>query len=234
MNSTTKETLMFNKEQFLIIASMQNALQEKTVGPDWKEKPLDIGSAIYVEAAEAMNHYGWEWWKKQSPDLAQASIELVDILHFAFTGLIQNTPAEFAFEMLQNSIDTIPAEMVQELDQYAFTDHCKAIGMLGSQGYYGQVIYHVTLAAKILGFDSDYLFNHYLGKNVLNSFRKANGYKEGTYVKTWFGEEDNVHLEHILENYASVNVIPTPEQIEEKLTASYELVLKMQKTATQH
>ncbi len=221
MNSTTKETLMFNKEQFLIIASMQNALQEKTVGPDWKEKRLDIGSAIYVEAAEAMNHYGWEWWKKQSPDLAQASIELVDILHFAFTGLIQNTPAEFAFEMLQNNIDTVPAEMVQELDQYTFTDHCKVIGMLGSQGYYGQVIYHVTLAAKVLGFDSDYLFNRYLGKNVLNSFRKANGYKEGTYVKFWFGEEDNVHLERILRDCNLSGTVPTEEHLYKSLEEIY-------------
>jgi dimeric dUTPase (all-alpha-NTP-PPase superfamily) len=212
---------MFNKEQFLIIASMQNALQEKTVGPDWKEKTLDVGSAIYVEAAEAMNHYGWEWWKKQSPDLAQASIELVDILHFAFTGLIQNTPAEFAFEMLQNSIDTIPADLAQALNEHTFTDHCKAIGILGSQGYYGQVIYHTTLAAKVLGFDSDYLFNRYLGKNVLNSFRKANGYKEGIYVKMWNGVEDNVYLEGILKSFTDRNEVPTPAQIESELNKIY-------------
>ena len=35
----------------------------------------------------------------------------------------------------------------------------------------------------------------YVSKNVLNVFRQDNGYKEGTYIKTWFGEEDNKFLE---------------------------------------
>ena len=33
-----------------------------------------------------------------------------------------------------------------------------------------------------------------IGKNVLNFFRQDNGYKDGTYVKTWNGREDNEHL----------------------------------------
>lgn len=37
-----------------------------------------------------------------------------------------------------------------------------------------------------------------MGKNVLNRFRQANGYrtaiKEGTYRKLWGGREDNEHL----------------------------------------
>ena len=42
------------------------------------------------------------------------------------------------------------------------------------------------------------LVSMYVGKNVLNRFRQANGYKEGTYIKIWNGEEDNVHLTNIL------------------------------------
>ena len=29
---------------------------------------------------------------------------------------------------------------------------------------------------------------------MLNHFRQDNGYKTGTYQKTWGGQEDNVHL----------------------------------------
>ena len=29
------------------------------------------------------------------------------------------------------------------------------------------------------------------GKNTLNFFRQDHGYKEGTYIKQWHGEEDN-------------------------------------------
>jgi hypothetical protein len=42
--------------------------------------------------------------------------------------------------------------------------------------------------------DFDELFRHYVGKNVLNQFRQANGYLAGTYRKLWNGTEDNVHL----------------------------------------
>ena len=43
----------------------------------------------------------------------------------------------------------------------------------------------------------DELFRHYVGKNVLNRFRQANGYKTGAYRKLWGGTEDNVHLMQI-------------------------------------
>ena len=45
------------------------------------------------------------------------------------------------------------------------------------------------------------LSREYLGKNALNKFRQDNGYKEGTYIKIWSGEEDNVHLDTILANF---------------------------------
>ena len=38
----------------------------------------------------------------------------------------------------------------------------------------------------------------YFGKNVLNAFRQNNGYKEGTYIKIWNGEEDNVVMMRLL------------------------------------
>lgn len=37
----------------------------------------------------------------------------------------------------------------------------------------------------------DSIYKNYLVKNVLNSFRKNNGYEQGTYKKIWDGEEDN-------------------------------------------
>ena len=38
------------------------------------------------------------------------------------------------------------------------------------------------------------LYTIYVPKNVLNVFRQENGYKEGTYRKSWAGREDNEHL----------------------------------------
>lgn len=43
------------------------------------------------------------------------------------------------------------------------------------------------------------LYTTYVAKNVLNLFRQANGYKQGTYIKTWNGREDNEVLEFIMQ-----------------------------------
>ena len=47
---------------------------------------------------------------------------------------------------------------------------------------------------RAIGMTVDQLHDIYVGKNVLNSFRQAHGYKAGTYVKVWNGREDNEHL----------------------------------------
>ena len=51
----------------------------------------------------------------------------------------------------------------------------------------------------------DDLAKTYVGKNVLNRFRQANGYKEGTYIKIWQGEEDNVHLAAVMETVDGID-----------------------------
>jgi len=57
----------------------------------------------------------------------------------------------------------------------------------------------------------------YIGKNVLNLFRQDNGYKEGTYIKIWNGEEDNIHMIRILDTLDNV----TFERVYNSLTAIY-------------
>jgi hypothetical protein len=52
----------------------------------------------------------------------------------------------------------------------------------------------------------DELYRLYVGKNILNRFRQDHGYKEGTYIKIWQGEEDNVVMQRILEK--SENIAP--------------------------
>ena len=48
------------------------------------------------------------------------------------------------------------------------------------------------------GLNLDALYKLYVGKNILNKFRQEHGYKEGTYIKIWNGEEDNVVMQGIL------------------------------------
>jgi len=43
------------------------------------------------------------------------------------------------------------------------------------------------------------LYKWYIGKNALNNFRQANGYKTGEYIKHWNNQEDNEVLVDIIE-----------------------------------
>jgi hypothetical protein len=69
-----------------------------------------------------------------------------------------------------------------------------------------------VLAALPLPFDE--LFRLYVGKNVLNSFRLAHGYKTGTYAKRWGDREDNEHLVELLEG-----LVCSPEDVPDVLYA---------------
>lgn len=67
----------------------------------------------------------------------------------------------------------------------------------------------------------DSIYKSYLVKNVLNSFRNNNGYKNGTYKKFWNGEEDNDVAFRIAANATEI----APEDLEayliDNLTETY-------------
>ena len=177
------------------------------VDPNWITARYPYLRAVAIEGAEAIEHHGWKWWKKQDKDLAQLQMELVDIWHFILSEILlrnddnQLTPLEYLLSALSdaNSLQLI------ELDNTAYklneTDLVTKLELLIA----------ISIARRIdLGlFESIMrdceltwtdLFCQYVGKNVLNMFRQDNGYKEGTYRKMWEGREDNEHLVEILES----------------------------------
>lgn len=232
---------MFSKEQFLIIADMQDKMNNLAAGADWKQQNLDWSLAFMTEAVEASAHYNWKWWAKEVPNIPQAAIETVDMLHFAMSGVLVQIPdAATAYDMIQQAVnDMLPAQHT-EMDTWDFHSFIKESSVHAVVGNFGFALYLTVRAAALVGLDTNQLFNAYIAKNVLNKFRKASGYKEGTYIKMWNGVEDNVYLEGILNSFSDKNEVPTPEQIETELNAVYVTVLENAKTqaapdeATQH
>ena len=77
------------REKIKEMLDLQNKINEK-VHPHWREQNFEWYRAIWVECAELLDHYGWKWWKKQSPNQAQIELELVDIWHFGLSILLSN------------------------------------------------------------------------------------------------------------------------------------------------
>ncbi|GAB1257343.1 dUTPase [Aurantivibrio plasticivorans] len=173
------------QQQLEIMLSMQNDMNTK-VNTDWVTKGFAWYRAIWIESAEMLDHYGWKWWKKQTPDIDQVVLELVDIWHFGLSILIlEGAKADAIEAKLQTSLSqTGDKEFGEALEQFvAVTLQTKSFDIEG---------FAALMNTINLSFDE--LYVRYVGKNVLNFFRQDHGYKDGSYRKEWGGREDNEHL----------------------------------------
>ncbi|ABR91871.1 Uncharacterized conserved protein [Janthinobacterium sp. Marseille] len=181
-------------------------LQEKmnsTVNPDWLHAGYPFLRAVVIEAAEALEHYGWKWWKNQSADLAQVQIELIDILHFMLSASIIDAQGN-----IEEAAKAIAWQSDPELDEIQFDgktyslkeENIRFLLELMAGLAVSRRSSYALLEASFRACDMDWniAITQYTSKNVLNIFRQANGYKEGTYIKEWNGKEDNVHLVDIV------------------------------------
>ena len=170
-----------------------------TVNPKWISANYPFLRAVVVEVAEALDHYGWKWWKKEQPDLAQVQIELIDILHFILSHELLQADGD-----LKKAAETVvgksnPSQHTIEFDGSAHSldrsDPRTLLELLGGLASVRRSEIGVLEACfDALDMSWDEVTLQYISKNVLNIFRQHNGYKSGTYIKTWMGKEDNVHL----------------------------------------
>ena len=180
------------EQQLLKMLEMQDAMNAK-VHADWRNQGYEWYRAIWVECAELMDHYGWKWWKHQSPDTEQVALELVDIWHFGLSILLESgASADDIAEQVASTLTIATDEADFRMDVEAFT----AATLADKQ-------FHLQLFGRLMaGVDMSYaeLYRRYVGKNVLNFFRQDNGYKDGSYRKEWVdGREDNEHLVEVVE-----------------------------------
>ena len=173
------------REKIKEMLDLQNKINEK-VHPHWREQNFEWYRAIWVECAELLDHYGWKWWKKQSPNQAQIELELVDIWHFGLSILLSNYDIE-------KSISLISEGIIDQRGSGKFRENLEDFtsNTLQTQSFdlkrFNQVMNDV-------GLTFEKLYVGYISKNVLNSFRQDKGYQAGTYIKDWGGIEDNEYL----------------------------------------
>ncbi|MAT52346.1 MAG: dUTP diphosphatase [Porticoccaceae bacterium] len=178
------------RQQIIDMLDLQDAMNTR-VHPRWREQNFAWYRAVWVECAELMDHYGWKWWKKQTPDMDQVKLELIDIWHFGLSLLlVENQDVDAIVNRVVAAIEDAPGTGNFREDLEAFTEstlHSRSFDIAG----------FATLMDGV-GLDFDELYARYIGKNMLNLFRQEKGYQQGTYRKTWQGREDNEHLMEII------------------------------------
>lgn len=182
------------QQQLITMLQLQEAMNSK-VNTDWRAANYEWYRAIWVECAELMDHFGWKWWKKQSPDMSQVALELIDIWHFGLSiRLLEVKPGE---EGYQRIADQLASEFKHSCEQADFRLLLEAF----TEETLRTKSFNATLFSELLviaGLNFEQLFTQYVGKNVLNMFRQDFGYQDGSYKKIWNGKEDNEHLVDVL------------------------------------
>lgn len=183
------------QQQIQVMLDLQNDMNSR-VHKNWREQNFAWHRAVWIECAEMLDHHGWKWWKKQSPDLEQVRLELIDIWHFGLSMLL------------------LEGRNAAEIDEAVATEQGKGAGELGFpeelESFVARILesrcFDVAGFVRLMqciGLSFTELYAAYVGKNVLNFFRQDNGYQDGSYRKLWGGREDNEHLVELLKTLDS-------------------------------
>jgi len=205
-------------DKILQMLELQQQLNDATNGLGWEDgmtkngKPIDWKRCTYLECAELIESYPWKHWKNidAKPDYANIKIEAVDIWHFIMSqGLEDYKRGNLgSIDTLARNINDLPnfstfSEDVKE----TFKDYYAQIAVvevlmktLFCEGSTEKLMEAFINVAVQSGLNLDALYKLYVGKNILNKFRQDHGYKDGSYIKIWNGEEDNVTMQGILED----------------------------------
>ena len=223
-------------DKVLQMLQLQQQLNDATNGEGWEQgvtkngKTIDWKRCIYMECAEMIDSFAWKHWKSinQEPDWANLQIEVVDVWHFVMSEALRDRSVN-----LRGSIDELALNISQMPSYYALNAEA---GPFASQNeviekveelmfdtlkreefHLDPIMHHFFDLTRMAGLNLATLYRLYVGKNILNQFRQDHGYKEGTYIKEWNGEEDNVVMKRVWEEYGEL----TPEALYNELEKHY-------------
>ena len=206
--------------------SLQMSMNAK-VDPDWLAARYPYLRAVAIEGAEAIEHHGWKWWKKQEKDLPQLQMELIDIWHFILSEILLrnsgNVDASLAALMIL--LDSANTQKIIDFDDQQYSidelDLLTKLELLIALSVVRRIelsLFQSIMSKCQIGWLD--LYRQYVGKNVLNMFRQDHGYKDGSYQKIWDGREDNEYLVEIIDSL-DPNQAKFKDQVYIALKSSY-------------
>ena len=217
---------MLLREQASTMLSLQMSMNTK-VDPDWLAARYPYLRAVAIEGAEAIEHHGWKWWKKQEKDLPQLQMELIDIWHFILSEILLrnsgNVDASLAALMIL--LDSANTQKIIDFDDQQYSidelDLLTKLELLIALSVVRRIelsLFQSIMSKCQIGWLD--LYRQYVGKNVLNMFRQDHGYKDGSYQKIWDGREDNEYLVEIIDSL-DPNQAKFKDQVYIALKSSY-------------
>lgn len=215
------------EEMFLL----QKQLNDNTNGLNWElgvnkfDKEINWLRCIHMEVSELIESTPWKHWKniKDVSDIENIHIELVDIWHFLMSYILQETNVPKAVSLVnthciyeaisKNDIEV--KSLIEESEKLSYISLAIQTGNMPAFSGVERFIDQFFTTCKIAGLSFNWLQKIYIGKNCLNKFRQDNGYKEGTYIKVWNGDEDNVAMMKIISSNDNITFEDTYSKLQE-------------------
>lgn len=223
-------------DKILLMLQLQAQLNEATNGENWTKgitknnKVINWRRCIYMECAEMIDSFSWKHWKSinKEPDWANLQIEVVDVWHFImslaieeYSKNLQGGVEDLGINISQMSsfskIDISTSQFDAQDDVIAKIENLIRLTISLDKVEIEDIISEFFDLVVMSGLNLETLYKLYVGKNILNQFRQDNGYKDGTYIKIWNGEEDNVVMKRIWEEDANIK----PDALYKELTKLY-------------
>ncbi|UCM99733.1 dUTP diphosphatase [Sulfurimonas sp. SWIR-19] len=224
-----------NNKIFLML-QLQNQLNDATNGEEWTKgitkngKSINWKRCIYMECAEMVDSFGWKHWKSidVEPDWQNHQIEVIDVWHFIMSlaieeysknlkGGIEDIAIDISALKALSGIASDAAAFASQEDVMQKIENLIRIAVSKESIDLEELVSEFFDLVSMSGLNLETLYRLYVGKNILNQFRQDHGYKEGSYIKIWKGEEDNVVMKRIWEKHADV----TPDELYKKLEQAY-------------
>ncbi len=212
-------------DKILLMVQLQAQLNDATNGEKWTEgitkngKTINWQRCIYMECAEMVDSFSWKHWKSidKEPDWANHQIEVVDVWHFIISLALENYAQNFKGGVEELSLHIADLEAFSKIDTHDSNFATQDAVIEKVENLIRLAITQKSLDLDTLlgeffdlvlmsGLNLEALYRLYVGKNILNQFRQDHGYKDGSYIKIWNGEEDNVVMKRIWE--ADANIAP--------------------------
>ena len=100
-----------NPDAILNMLQMQHRMNSR-VHADWIDQRFEWYRAAWIECGELMDHVGYKWWKKQTPDMEQVRLEVVDIWHFGMSALFRgDTDLEVLAQQIAADFLSLPGDV---------------------------------------------------------------------------------------------------------------------------
>ena len=215
---------MYNELNIKMLTNMldlQDELNSKTCGDSWTLGITTEGRKInwkrymrmelfeLIDSSDKFKH-----WKNLDSDVDFDNIKMkvFDVWHLLMSEALTELSISAIILMYSYSVINNDYVVAKELDYFDIVDI--ADNMIESTysdkvDAMSNMFYNFFKLLTSVGMSFEDLYKQYIVKNVLNTFRQDNGYKQGIYVKEINGGEDNVHIMNIVTDNPNI----TPDNL---------------------